>query len=87
MAKIYKEYGLDFDNNRFGFGKSTEVEYDDGTEYRTKENLEISGRKSYYFRLWAFKKVLIIDSNGIYVKSKKRNNLKIVFGASGKLQE
>lgn len=34
---IFVEYGLDFDNNRFGFGKSVEVENQDRTEYRIKK--------------------------------------------------
>ena len=32
--KIYVEYGLDFDNNRFGLGRSVEIESEDGTEKR-----------------------------------------------------
>ena len=50
---IYIEYGLDFDNNRFGLGRSVEVERDDGTEYRTKEKIKLS-QKNYYFRLWFY---------------------------------
>lgn len=37
VKKIFIEYGLDFDNNKYGIGRSTEVEYTDGTEMRTHE--------------------------------------------------
>ena len=30
--KIYIEYGFDLDNNRFGFGRSVEIENPDGTQ-------------------------------------------------------
>ncbi len=30
--EVFVEYGLDFDNNRYGFGRSVEIEYEDGTE-------------------------------------------------------
>lgn len=81
---IYIEYGLDFDNNRFGLGRSVEVERDDGTEYRTKEKIKLS-QKSYYFRLWLGKYVLVISrANGFELVHKNRYNLKIVFGIKGK---
>ena len=81
---IYIEYGLDFDNNRFGLGRSVEVERDDGTEYRTKEKIKLL-QKSYYFRLWLGKYVLVISrANGFELVRKNRYNLKIVFGIKGK---
>lgn len=81
---IYIEYGLDFDNNRFGLGRSVEVERDDSTEYRTKEKIKLS-QKSYYFRLWLGKYVLVISrANGFELVHKNRYNLKIVFGIKGK---
>ena len=81
---IYIEYGLDFDNNRFGLGRSVEVERDDDTEYRTKEKIKLS-QKSYYFRLWLGKYVLVISrANGFELVHKNRYNLKIVFGIKGK---
>lgn len=81
---VYIEYGLDFDNNCFGFGRSVEVERDGGTEYRTKEKIKLS-QKSYYFRLWLGKYVLVISrANGFELVHKNRYNLKIVFGIKGK---
>ena len=80
---IYIEYGLDFDNNRFGFGRSVEVECDNGTEYRTKEKVKLS-QKSYYFRLWVGKYVLVISrANGFELVRKNRYNFKVVFGVKG----
>ncbi len=79
---IFVEYGLDFDNNRFGLGKSVEIENKDGTEYRIKKSIKLRNKK-YYFRFWIFKKVFIISRNGFEIKQKNRNNLKIVFGIEG----
>ena len=81
--KVFVEYGLDFDNNRFGLGRSVEFEKEDGTEYRTKEPVQLKN-KAYYFRLWICKMVFILSqNNGFKVTYKKRNNLKIVFGIQG----
>lgn len=80
--KIFVEYGLDFDNNRFGIGKSVEIENQDGTEYRVKKSIKLKNKR-YYFRFWIFKTVFIISIKGFEVIKKKRNNLKIVFGIKG----
>lgn len=81
---IYVEYGLDFDNNRFGFGRSVEIENDDGTEYRTKEKIKLTEKK-HYFRFWIGKLVFVISGdNGFEIVHKKRYNFKIVFGIEGK---
>lgn len=83
---IYVEYGLDFDNNRFGFGRSVEVEQDDGTEYRTKQKVKLTQRR-YYFRFWVGKFVFVISGdNGFEIVRKKRYNFKIVLGVEGKLK-
>ena len=80
---IYVEYGLDFDNNKFGFGRSVEVENPNGTEYRTKEKVKLKN-KSYYFRLWIGKIVFVISrKNGFEIVHKKRHNFKAVFGIDG----
>ena len=80
---IYIEYGFDLDNNRFGFGRSVEVEQADGTEYRTKEKVKLV-TKSYYFRLWIGKYVLVISrTSGFEIVLKNRYNFKIVFGMKG----
>ena len=83
---IYIEYGLDFDNNRLGIGRSIEVENDDGSEYRVKGNVKLA-QKRYYFRFWVGKLVFVLSgSNGLEVIHKKRYNLKIVFGIKGKMK-
>ena len=80
---IYIEYGFDLDNNRLGFGRSVEVERADGTEYRTKEKIKLAN-KSYYFRLWIGKYVLVISrANGFELVRKNRYKFKIVFGVKG----
>ena len=80
---IYIEYGFDLDNNRFGFGRSVEVERTDGSEYRTKGKVQLIS-KSYYFRLWIGKYVLVISqTNGFEIVQKNRYNFKIVFGIKG----
>lgn len=82
---IYIEYGLDFDNNKFGFGKSVENENADGTEYRTKMSIKLKNKR-YYFRFWIFKKVFILSRGGFEIINKSRNNFKIVFGIEGEIK-
>ncbi len=83
--KIYREYGLDFDNNRYGFGRSTEIEYTDGTEMRTHEKISINKISGRYMRIWIGKIVFVIDADSPYFSfhKKKRWNFKIVYGISG----
>lgn len=81
--QIFTEIGIDFDNNKYGLGISTEFEEENGKEFRKPGfvKMKISG---IYFRLWILKRVLIISSkNGLEIKSKNRNNFKLVFGARG----
>lgn len=83
---VYIEYGLDFDNNPFGFGRSVEIENNDGTEFRTKEKFKLV-QKSYYFRLWIGKIVLVISrEDGLKFVHKKRYNFKILFGIKGTME-
>ena len=86
IKRIFNEYGLDFDNNRYGFGRSTEIEYVDGTEKRTHEIIKINKVQARYFRIWIGKIVFIIDSDRPHLstRKKKRWNFKIVYGKSGK---
>lgn len=80
---VFVEYGLDFDNNRFGLGRSVEFEQKDGTEYRTKNKVVLKN-KSYYMRFWIGKSVFVFSQqNGFERVYKKRNNFKIVFGIQG----
>ena len=79
---IYIEYGLDFDNNKYGFGRSVEIENPDGSEYRTKDKVKLKN-KSYYIRIWILKTVIIISSSGIHLTHKNRYNFKVIFGICG----
>jgi hypothetical protein len=86
--KIFIEYGLDFDNNRYGFGRSTEIEYDDGSEMRTHEKIRINKIHARYFRIWIGKFMFVISSDKPYFdfKRKTRWSFKIVYGISGFLK-
>ena len=86
IKKIFNEYGLDFDNNKYGLGQSSEIEYTDGTESRTNKKVKINHIQAHYFRIWIGKKVLIIDSDKPHfsISDKKRWNFKIVYGRSGR---
>ena len=86
IKKIFNEYGLDFDNNKYGLGQSSEIEYTDGTESRTNKNVKINHIQARYFRIWIGKKVLIIDSDKPHfsIRGKKRWNFKIVYGRGGR---
>lgn len=85
VKKIFTEYGLDFDNNRFGFGRSTEIEYSDGTEMRTHEHIKINKIHARYFRIWIAKIVFVFDSDRPHLSMRKKSrwNFKIVYGKSG----
>jgi hypothetical protein len=85
IKKVFVERGLDFDNNRYGFGRSTEVEYTDGTEIRTRDKIKINKIHARYFRIWIGKFVLVIDADKPRLDFKKKNrwNFKIVYGVSG----
>lgn len=85
VKKIFSEYGLDFDNNKYGFGHSIEYEYTDGSETRTHESMKFKKIYARYFRIWIGKIVFIIDSDKPHfaVHKKKRWNFKIVYGKSG----
>ena len=79
----YIEYGIDFDNNRFGLGKSIEIEESSGKEYRTKKNIRVYNKR-HYVRLWVGKKVFSYSVNdGFKIKNKNRNNFKLIFGVAG----
>ena len=86
IQKIFSEYGLDFDNNKYGFGHSTEIEYDDGSEKRTHEHIKIKNIQAKYLRIWIGKIVFIIDSDKPHFAIRKKNrwNFKVVYGISGK---
>ena len=79
---IYIEYGIDFDNNRFGLGRSVEIEMPDGTERRCKTKVKLKD-KAYYFRLWIGWRVLVVSKKGVEWCKKSRPNFKLVFGVKG----
>ena len=79
---VFKEWGFDTDNNRWGFGYSVEVETADGAEFWIKDSVPIRDVR-YYVRIWVGKRVLIVDRNGFRVDLKMRNLFKIIFGISG----
>ena len=83
---IFVEYGLDFDNHRYGFGCSIEIEYPDGTEKRTSEKVYLDKIISTYIRIWIGKYVVVLDSKTprFSLKHKNRANLKIVLGIYGR---
>lgn len=81
--QVFVEYGIDFDNNRFGVGRSIEVEDDNGNEFRTKQMYKLKNRR-YYFRIWIGKIVFSYSKNdGLRIKYKTRNNVKIILGYTG----
>lgn len=85
--KIFVEYGLDFDNNKYGFGRSIEVEYPDGTESRNNKFVKIRRSDKVharYFRIWIGKFMMVIDTDKPHIsfKKKKRWNFKIIYGIS-----
>lgn len=89
--KIFVEYGLDSDNNKYGFGCSREVEYADGKEIRTNGRIKIEKSdkiSARYFRIWIGKFMMVIDTDKPHIsfKKKKRWNFKIVYGNSRKVE-
>ena len=89
IKKIFIEYGLDFDNNKYGLGRSTEIEYTDDTEVRTHEKIKMTNITERYVRIWIGRSVLIVSSRRPYVlfRKKNRGNFKIVCGKSGYLEQ
>lgn len=76
------EIGLDFDNNPFGLGVSSEIENPDGTEKRVRGFIPIKPRR-FYLRIWILKGVFVLSTTGISFQKKNRYNLKCVFGIGG----
>ena len=78
MKKVYAEIG--FGNDSF---LSTEIEEGD-EEYRIPEFIIPEKINEFYLRFWVFKKVLIISMlQGVKIKDKNRNKLKILLGVGG----
>ena len=88
IRKIFIEYGIDFDNNKYGFGRSTEIEYSDGTEVRTHKHIKTKTITGHYMRFWIGKIIFVIDSDRPHfcIRKKKRWNFKIVYGKAEKIK-
>lgn len=78
MKKIFAEIG--FGNDTF---LSTEIE-ENNKEHRVGKFLIPKKLKDFYFRACFFKKNLIISTrDGIKLKSRDKNNFKLLFGLGG----
>ena len=76
--KVFAEIG--FGNTTF---LSTEIEKGK-KEFREEGFFFPKERDDVYVRFWIFKKVFVISlKEGFNIKSKNRNNLKLVFGIRG----
>ncbi len=80
IDKIFIEYGLDFENNKFGLGKSVEVEYTDDTEERMQSLPCAVLSNRLYFRVWVYKTSFIFSKTGVDVVKKGRCNFKVILG-------
>ena len=81
MKKSFAEIG--WGNKTF---LSTEIEERD-KEYRISSFVLPKKINEFYFRFWIFKKVFILStSSGFKIKSKDKNNIKILFGVGGEIE-
>lgn len=85
FPSCFIEIGLDFDNNKYALGISSEMEKGDeeirvcglpDVEYKVEE---------IYLRVWIFKYCMSIGTGEIEIKRKERNNFKIVIGLAAEL--
>ena len=82
-ANVFIEIGFDKDNNKYLFGISTEIENQDGSEFRVPRFVPMIF-EGVYCRFWIFKTVFAIGFPVRFnIRKKKRNNLKFVLGISG----
>lgn len=82
-ADVFTEIGFDKDNNKYLLGISTEIENEDGSEFRIPFFAPMAFQ-GIYCRFWIFKTVFSIGyPRGFSIIKKKRNNLKFVLGVSG----
>lgn len=78
MKKIYAEFGI-------GNGSIWSTEFEDGDqEFRLPRLVVPETITQCYFRIWIGKRVLIISTkDGVILRKKNRNALKILFGIGG----
>ncbi|MBX9742348.1 MAG: DUF3977 family protein [Chthoniobacterales bacterium] len=82
-SALFTEIGIDFDNNKYGIGISTEMEDRHGKEIRISGLVEMR-IQGVYVRIWILKTVLGIGiPRGLVIKRKTRNNFKLVLGIAG----
>lgn len=82
IKKIFVEYGLDFDNNKYGLGRSAEIEYADDTEVRTHARIKIIHVTERYVRIWIGRRVWVFSTQSPHISFRKKNrwNFKLVYG-------
>lgn len=81
--KKFTEFGIDFDNNKFGLGISSELEDDFGNETRKSGFVKMKP-KAIYARFWIFNTVFAISTaTKPNIRKKNRNNFKLVIGIAG----
>lgn len=78
----FTEFGIDFDNNRYGIGISSEIEYSSTYEKRYKGLIKMN-LKEIYLRVWLLKYSFSIGTGEIELVKKERNNFKFLLGLAG----
>lgn len=81
FSQKFIELGLDFDNNKYGLGLSSEIENNEH-EIRLTRLIKLKVNQI-YLRIWVLKYVLVISTIGISLSKKNRINLKLIFGIGG----
>lgn len=72
IKKIFIEYGLDFDNNKYGLGRSVEIEYTDGNEMRTRGAMPVGCITERYVRVWIGRRVLVLSTRRPHISFRKK---------------
>lgn len=78
----YIEFGLDYDNNKYLIGVSSEIEDHCNSEIRIPGAIKIKP-KEIYLRLWLGKYVLSVGTGEFEIQKKDRHNCKFVLGLAG----
>jgi hypothetical protein len=94
-ANTFSEIGIDPENNKYGIGISSEIEFEDGSEKRFKKWLAVDEIYWIYFRIWILKYVFGFSFNinehrikkegklVFWKQKKQRKNFKVLFGRAG----
>lgn len=78
----FTEFGIDFDNNKYGIGICSEIEYSPTDEKRYKGFIKMNP-KEIYLRVWVLQYSFSIGIGEIELVKKKRNNFKFLLGVAG----